>query len=196
MPDGDLLYIATDLKQYTHCPRITYYENCLPDFRPYTYLMEAGREAHEEERIRAARRTLRAYGLVAGERHVDVSLRSERLGLAGKVDEVIYVAGDPPLAYPVDYKLTDRLRPQHRLQIAAYALLIEDCWGVQAPEGFVYLIVRRRAERVKIDQELRQAVMDALTDIRQIVEWERMPPVVVSSRQCAVCEFRRICNDR
>lgn len=195
MPDGDLLYIATDLKQYIHCPRITYYENCLPDFRPTTYLMEAGKEAHEEERIRAARRTLRLYGLVEGERHADVPLRSERLGLAGKVDEVIVVAGEPPLAYPVDYKLTDRLRPQHRLQLAAYALLLEDCWGAQVLEGFVYLIVRRRAERVKIDAALRQAVLDALVDIRQIVEWERMPPAPADKHRCGVCEFRRICND-
>ncbi len=195
MPDGDLLYIATDLKQYIHCPRITYYENCLPDFRPTTYLMEAGREAHEEERIRAVRRTLRLYELAEGERHTEVSLRSEQLGLAGKIDEVIVVAGDPPLAYPVDYKLTDRLRPQHRLQLAAYALLLEDCWGARVEEGFVYLIVRRRAERVRIDAALRQAVLDALDDIRQIVEWERMPSAPADKRRCSVCEFRRVCND-
>ena len=44
---------VTDLKNYAHCPRVTFFEKCLPDVRPRVYAMDAGQEAHEEERARA-----------------------------------------------------------------------------------------------------------------------------------------------
>ncbi len=191
----DLLYIATDLKQYHFCPRITYYEKCLPDFRPETYSMLAGEEAHEREHTRALRRTLRAYHLVEGERHFDIHLRSLEMGLAGKIDEVVLAPGEPPRAYPVDYKLTERVQDQHRCQLAAYALLLEEQWRVVVEKGFVYLIPRRRAVEVLIDAALRESVYNTLLDIRFIAETETLPAPPASRRPCRTCEFRRVCND-
>ena len=190
----DLLYIATDLKQYHFCPRITYYEKCLPDFRPETYMMLAGEEAHERERARAVRRTLQAYRLVEGERRFDVSLRSLKLGLAGKIDEVVLAPGELPQAYPVDYKLIERVQDQHRCQLAAYALLLEEEWQVGVERGFIYLIPRRRAIEVIIDAALRKMVYTTLAEIRAIAERETLPPPP-NGRRCQTCEFRRVCND-
>lgn len=190
----DLLYIATDIKQYHYCPRITYYEKCLPDFRPQTYMMLAGQEAHERERARAVRRTLQAYHLAEGERHFDVSLRSAALGLAGKIDEVVLCPGEPPQAYPVDYKLIERVDDQHRCQLMAYGLLLEEQWGVKVERGFIYLIPRRRAVEVALDAPLREMVYDTLKAIRTIAEREVMPPPD-NRQKCPLCEFRRICND-
>lgn len=194
--ERDLLYIATDLKQYHFCPRITYYEKCLPDFRPQTYMMLAGREAHEREQARALRRTLHAYRLVEGERHFDVHLRSLTLGLAGKIDEVVLAPGDPPRAYPVDYKLTPQVQDQHRCQLAAYGLLLEEEWQVTVERGFIYLIPRRKAVEVIIDAPLREMVSHTLADIRAIAEREVLPPPPASRHPCQTCEFRRVCNDR
>jgi len=194
MSEGDWLYIATDLKDYAYCPRFVYYTKCLPDFRPRTFIMEAGKEAHEEEHRRAARRSLAAYGLGQGERIFDVALRSERLGIAGRVDEVVVQGSDPPLCFPVDYKLSNRVSPHHRLQLAGYALLLEDVWNATVRQGYIYLIARRRAEPVEIDEALRKKLFVALADIRRIAEREEMPPSAPASR-CRVCEFRRTCND-
>jgi len=192
--DLDLLYIATDIKQYHYCPRITYYEKCLPDFRPQTYMMLAGQEAHERERARAVRRTLQAYHLVKGERHFDVHLRSTALGLAGKIDEVVVCPDDPPQVYPVDYKLIDRVQDQHRCQLAAYGLLLEEQWGIRVERGFIYLIPRRRAVEVVLDAPLRETVYNTLEAIRTIASREVMPPPD-NRQKCPLCEFRRICND-
>ena len=47
MLDDDLRYPirVSDLKQWVYCPRVFYYQQCLPDVRPTTYKMKAGVEA-------------------------------------------------------------------------------------------------------------------------------------------------------
>jgi len=69
-------FLVTDLKQFAYCPRVVYYSYCLPLIRPVTYKMEAGREAHLDEKGREERRSLRAYGLREGERSFNLWLGS------------------------------------------------------------------------------------------------------------------------
>ncbi len=191
--DPNLLTV-TDLKQYDYCARILFYERCLPDFRPRTYKMDAGREAHEEESRLAARRTFHKLGLVNGERYFDVRLQSEQLGLDGIVDEII-VTQNPSAAYPVDYKLARQVSHHYKVQLAAYASLIEESWQLPTPWGYIYLIAQRKAEKVSLDSMLRTEAEATLVDIRQIIVQERMPPPTKQRSKCANCEFRRICND-
>lgn len=125
---------VTDLKQWRYCARVVWYRYCLPDVRPVTSLMAQGIAHHREEEGREERRSLRPYGLAAGERHFDVALRSERLGLRGRLDLAIAVPGraSPGAeAVVVEYKDSEqRPGPHFKLQLAAYALLLEEAWGL------------------------------------------------------------------
>lgn len=191
-----LPFKVTDLKQWVYCPRILYYHTCLPDIRPTTYKMQAGIEAGQAEEGREERRSLRAYGLSAGEREFNVRLSSERLGLRGEVDMVITVttpAGKEII--PVDYKLSRIAGPHFKLQLAAYALLLEEARGGEVRRGFLYSIPLRRAEAVPIDQTLRKKLLDTLAAMREVLETEKMPPPTPNIRKCVACEFRRFCND-
>ena len=189
---------VTDLKQYTYCPRIPYYQYCLPAVRPTTYKMEAGIRAQDGAEERERRRSLRAYGLAEGERHFNVSVASERLGVSGQIDLVIRhaVDGEERLV-PVDYKLSRREPGRHfKLQLACYALLLEEAWQLPVEDGFLYLIPARRAVRVPITTRLRNDVRRRLEEIRSMVLAERMPAVAAKQRsRCVDCEFRRFCND-
>ncbi len=209
---------VTDLKQWVYCPRVFYYQACLPDVRPVTYKMKAGVEAGRAEEGREERRSLRAYGLSEGEREFNVPVRSVRLGLRGEVDMVITTGKGEVI--PVDYKLSRIPGPHFQLQVAAYGLLLEemrgvnDCHealhcftqreygllleemrGVNVQRGFLYLIPERQAEEVRIDERLRKTVLAALDAMQRIVEREEMPPPTPNLRKCVACEFRRFCND-
>lgn len=182
----------TDLKQYSYCPRVLFFERCWPDFRPRTYKMDAGLEAHENESKLAARRTLGKLGLEQGERHFDVRLCSDQLGLHGIVDEIIVT---PTAAYPVDYKLARQPSPQYKVQLAAYGLLIEDQWNLPAPVGYLWLIGQRKVDRVVLDDTLREGAHTMLREMRMIIEQEKMPAPAQRRAKCRDCEFRRVCND-
>lgn len=194
----DTLCEVTDLKQWTYCPRVVYYRYCLPDIRPVTDLMEAGIASHTDESGREERRSLRTYGLTAGERMFDLGLRSAQLGLRGRLDLAIVVPNQAAgtEAIVVEYKESEMVdRPHFRLQLAAYALLLEETLKLPVRRGFLYSIPQRRAEPVMITPALRQKVTATAAALRQVVEGERMPASPASRRPCVSCEFRRFCND-
>jgi CRISPR-associated exonuclease Cas4 len=198
-PESGLIFTVTDLKQYAYCARVVFYTYCLPLLRPTTYKMEAGIVAHEKARERERRRTLSAYGLAAGERHFDVPLASQTLGLRGRIDLVIAMeagAGGARELIPVEYKQTTRRPgPHFRRQLAAYGMMLEEAWGGSVERGFVYSLVKRKAEEVAITARLRREVQEAVAAMREMVEQEAMPEPPRSRRPCVSCEFRRFCND-
>jgi CRISPR-associated exonuclease Cas4 len=193
------LFRVIDLKQYIYCPRLVYYHHCLPAIRPITYKMEAGLAAQDEEELRAARRSLRLYGLSRGECQSNVYLESETLGLKGQVDLVI-TTDDNPLAeaevIPVDYKLSGRQPGTHfKLQLVAYGLLLQEHYGLPARRGFLYSIPNRRAVEVAFTPTLRTRLAQALVEMQEVVSKEFMPEPTKQRAKCEVCEFRRFCND-
>lgn len=182
----------TLLKQYVYCPRVVYYETCTPGIRPMTYKMQAGAEAHERERNRAARRTLFAYQIPSGERHFDVRIVSPKLNLSGLIDEVVITDEE---AIVVDYKLAGWAGDNHLIQLAAYGLLVEEAFGRPVNRGFVYLLKARQFESVPLDEALRNSVFETLQNVQHIRLNEYMPPPVAEENKCSSCEFRRFCND-
>lgn len=189
---GEELVTITLLKQYTYCPRVVYYETCTPGVRPSTYKMQAGKQAHERERERAARRTLTAYQVSEGEHRFDVRLLSRRLNLSGLIDEVVLT---PDEAMVVDYKLAGWTGENHLIQLGAYSLMVEEAFNLPVHRGFIYLMKPRRFESVPIDEVLRNSVMETLKNIDRIRLYEYMPPPADQPNKCASCEFRRFCND-
>jgi CRISPR-associated exonuclease Cas4 len=192
---------VADLRQYAYCPRFLYYFYCLPDVRPLTFKMEEGEEQHLEEKEREKRRGLALYGLQVREaqaiKHFDVAVESERLRLRGRLDMVIELQGPEGRAlYPVEYKATRRAPgPQYRLQLAAYALLLEESWQAEAKQGFFLLVPLRKAVPVRLDKAAKAKAEQMVLSMHAIVSGELMPPPTTSAAKCAVCEFRRFCND-
>ena len=143
------------------------------------------------------RRSLRAYGLRAGERQFDVALTSARLGLSARIDLVITrPTAKGREAVVVDYKLSEREAPaNYKLQLAAYALLVEEVWGMPVRQGFLYHLPQRRAEAVPLTLPLRRKVSATVTAIRHAILSEQMPSPPTALGKCISCEFRRFCND-
>lgn len=185
---------VTDLKQWVYCPRILYYELCLPNVRPTTFKMEAGAEAGKSEEGRENRRSLRAFGLSEGRREFNVALVSERYGLRGKVDMVVWLeaAGE---VIPVDYKLSNTPGEHFQLQVMAYGLLLEELSGLAARRGFLYEIPSRQAVKIDLTGRLRDKLNRSLEAMHFMLHSEAMPVPTPNRNKCLACEFRRFCND-
>jgi len=190
---NDFELVVSDVKQYAYCPRIPFYRYVLPVERRATYKMEHGKAEHVNLERLESRRKLRRYGLEAGERLFNVSLRSHRLGLVGKLDLLIRTA---TADYPVEFKHTEGgVAANHRLQLAAYGLLVEEQFNRPADRGFVYLLPKDDVEVVEFGQEQRQAVVATLAAVRESVIAEEMPAATPIRARCVDCEFRNYCGD-
>jgi CRISPR-associated exonuclease Cas4 len=191
--DEPVIFTVTDLKQFAYCPRVFFFEQCLPRIRPRTGNMDVGKEEHEDEKERAVRRTIRRYDEEGGKRELDVRLYSSRLHLSGLLDELIITAQGELI--PVDYKLAERVGKNHQLQLTAYALLLEEAHGKRVERGAIYLIGKRKQESIKITPALRTTAERLLTAMFATLVHERMPEPVSEPAKCGGCEFRRFCND-
>lgn len=184
---------VSDIKQFVYCPRVVYFTYFLQQRRPTTYKMQEGNLEHEHVAELEERRSLKAYGLAEGERQFDVALYSDRLGLSGKLDMVILVANE---VIPVDFKNSGvGVGLNHKYQLTAYALLVEDRWGKPVRRGFIYLVPLKRAYEVVITPNMRLFVRRTVELIRDMIDGEYMPPATRQKSRCRDCEFQNFCNE-
>lgn len=184
---------ATDLKQWAYCPRIPFYHHVLPVRPAPTYKMSRGTDVQGAVEALERRRGFRGYGIREGERCFGIWLHSERLGLSGKLDLLILTAG---ACYPVDFKdTTGGPRRNHRLQLAAYALLAEDRFRRPAVDGFIYLVPEKRIVPLGLTEGDRDDVHQALASIRRMIEREALPDPTPVRARCSACEFQNYCGD-
>lgn len=194
MHAGELLPLrVNDLKQYEYCPRIVFYNTVMPLDRKVTFKMQRGTEAEFRLDALEKRRSLRRYKLGDGERRFHVWLRSERLGLSGKMDLLIISNQE---YFPVDFKYT-RGRPHrnHISQLAGYAVLAEEQYQTIIETAFIYLVPVGELVAIKITRELKDEVLDRLSSMREMILDEILPPPTQVRARCAECEFRNYCGD-
>jgi CRISP-associated protein Cas1 len=173
------------LHALAYCPRLFYLEEVeeirLADDRVY-----AGRELHA--------------GLADEEGEaVQVELTSEALGLTGKVDCLRRRDGSH---LPYEHKRGKPARdaankpeawPSDRLQVVAYAALIEEAFGQPVPEGRVRYHAANVTVRVPIDDRARADLRAAIDTARQLRASLERPPIAENERLCLHCSLAPVC---
>jgi CRISPR-associated exonuclease Cas4 len=183
----------TDLRQYSYCPRVVFYQYCTHLKRPETAKMRFGKEAHELAQLLENRRSLKRYGLHTGERHFSVRLQNEQLGLVGICDLAIVTSN---AVYPVEFKNTNQ-KPTvgHHLQMCAYALMLEYHYTLPCPHGYWHSIPNAYTYEVDFDSKLRHKTLKVLSTITAFVKDQRCPQPTPQRSKCVDCELSNFCAD-
>jgi CRISPR-associated exonuclease Cas4 len=118
------------------------------------------------------------------------TLRSSRLGLAGRPDHLVR-AGDALI--PVEQKPSARrLQPSHVMQVAAQCLLVEEVYGVRPPFGIVVLADSVR-EKVPFTRDLERRLLQTMADMRALIATETEPGPRWVAPKCQACSFVETC---
>lgn len=97
---------------------------------------------------------------------------------------------------PVEYKNSPGRGGEHvEIQLAAYGPLLAETTGLPAQRGFIYYIPERRSQEIILEAQLKANVEHTMAQIRAMVQAERTPTPTPARSKCAICEFRRFCND-
>jgi len=183
---------VTDIKQYIYCPRIIYFTYVCPVEKKITRKMQYGREAHLELDRLEKRRTFKRYNFKEGERKFHTGLYSLRLGLEGKLDVHIVAGGE---IFPVEFKYSSQGHSlNHKYQLIAYAMLLEEAYNKPVRYGFIY-IDDRKVIPIEVTPNARVFVKEILEKIRLIVSKESMPDKTLQKGKCIDCEYRNFCGD-
>lgn len=174
-----------------YCERLYYLEEVEglyeADDRVY-----AGRRLHEERvpKLDDDSRELRSF-----------EVSSDSLGLFGKVDAARIRDGDW-IAYEHKKGRCKRARdsdktptawPSDRLQVAAYAMLLEEQLGQPVTEGRIRYHQDNVTVRVPIDDAIRTEVRAAVEMMRRLRRSNDRPPVTDNENLCRRCSLRVVC---
>lgn len=126
-------------------------------------------------------------------------LESEKLGLRGKVDALRTREGQ---TIPYEHKRgrcyrDNNNKPQawesDRIQVLAYALLIEVELGIIVPEGRVRYHADNVLVHVPLDDQGRQDVLNCIDRARKLRMSSERPPVTTNERLCTRCSLSPVC---
>lgn len=187
------LLTVADLKQFAYCPRIFYFLNIQPMRPPSTGLMQRGKRLQGEFERLEPRRVLSRYGLEEARRHFSLTLTDPKVGLTGVAD--LLLEADDRLAV-VEFKASGAtLAENHRLQLAAYAMLAEHCFIRPCPTVFALFVDRREMDEFELDEALRNRVRECLGEMRTLLRTTDFPVPTSVRARCTNCEFRNFCGD-
>ncbi len=175
------------LHALAYCQRLFYLEE-VEEIRLADHRVFAGRELHAS--------------LAAdedGERS-QLELEDPALGLKGKVDAIRRRDGS---LLPYEHKRGRPRRnqetkapepwPSDRLQVIAYAVLIESAFGETIAEGRVRYHAENVTVRVPIDDQARLDLSDAIATANGLRQSTERPPVTENERLCTHCSLAPVC---
>lgn len=173
------------LHALAYCPRLFYLEE-VEEIRVADAAVFAGRELHA---------SLEADE--DGER-TQLELADPDVGLVGKVDAIRRRDGS---LLPYEHKRgrcrrdgpTASAWPSDRIQVIAYAVLIESAMGVTIPEGRIRYHADRVTVRIPIDVQARADLAASIAAARRLRESTERPPVAENERLCVRCSLAPVC---
>jgi len=199
--DVEEAYIsATDIKHYVYCPRIVYFEKILHVKPVLGSQQEEGVEEHMEYVKKELRRRDALYyspELTGAEKLLFIQLSSDRLRLRGSIDCIIKTVKREYI--PVEYKNMESNKGKawtdHKYQLTAYALLIEENYETVVKRGFINYMPEERVIGLEITPTMKRHVERILGHIRRMESGEELPPRRVSGRKCTGgCGYTWICR--
>lgn len=172
------------LHALAYCERLFYLEE-VEEIRIADAAVYAGRRLHEE--------------LAADEGEiVSLVLESSSLGIRGKVDCLRRRDGR---LIPYEHKRGHSAKsengpqawPSDRLQVCAYALLIEEHTGAPVEEARIRYHADNITVRVPVDEGAREDVQKAVARAQELSESVERPPITENERLCLRCSLAPVC---
>lgn len=171
-----------------YCERLFYLEE-VEEIRVADEAVFTGRDLHE---------TL-AEEDPSGTEFRNFDLASEHLGIVGRVDAFRRRGG---AWTPYEHKRGRSARGHggaseawdtDRLQVAAYAMLLEEATEEPVPEARVRYHETGATVRISVDTALREEVHRAVARARQLRNTIERPPVTSNPRLCTRCSLAPVC---
>jgi CRISPR-associated protein Cas1 len=163
------------------------------------YLEEVEEIRLADDRVFAGRRLHAELAEDESGEEVQIELTSAKIGLTGKVDCVKRRDGS---YLPYEHKRGKPAKslqggpepwPSDRLQIIAYAVLLEEAFGQPIPEGRVRYHAANVTVRVPIDDWARDDLEVAIKLARRLRNESERPPITDNPRLCASCSLSPVC---
>ena len=179
---------VTDIKHYLYCPRILYFEKVMHASPILGSQQEASKTIHEKLEEKEKRRKAALFyssQFETAQKMFRVPLESEKLKLRGNLDLLIYSNSE---YIPVEYKEMSsdkgKLWLDHKYQLTAYALLVEETHNTTVKRGIVNYVSEDLVIPCEISDGMKKYVRRIVVEVNRLVSDQALPPVSVPAKRC------------
>ncbi len=189
---------VSDVKQYLYCPKIIYFDHVLHVPKAPDQKLDTGKEKHDDLTGKEKRRKGAIFydpELDQAEKLFRIPLESSTLGLRGVLDYLIKTDREYiPIDYKFGYSHAGSVHLNHKYQLAAYALLVEDNFRTIVRRGYIHYNRDKINAKIDFTDEMRRRTQKMIREIGNIVEEETEPACTKNPGKCTDCEYRRYCE--
>ena len=124
----------------------------------------------------------------------ELRVESDELRLKGIIDQVhVYDADYVPFELKTGRTPSDGVWPSHRIQIAAYSLLLQEKFSKPIKEGFVFYLDTKEKRHISINPFMKQEVKQAVDEVISLLEGRELPDFCNNENKCRKCGLRATC---
>ena len=124
----------------------------------------------------------------------ELRIESEELRLKGIIDQVHVYGNDyVPFELKTGRTPSDGVWPSHRIQIAAYSLLLQEKFSKEVKDGFVVYLDTKEKRHIAINPFLKQEVKQIVDDVISLLESKELPDFCNNENKCRKCGLKETC---
>lgn len=181
------------LSEWLYCPRQPWFQHCLGLPPLQTLKMSEGLAAQSDFERLELRRTLHRYGLDGRKREFRPLLVSEILGLSGQPDLLLESASAIAV---VECKLTAaEPRDSDWLQLAAYAMLVEDVRRISVDQVMIYRLSDDTTIPKPFTEKWRERTQYWIGTVHSAIRDGLDPGPTAEPSRCHSCTWANFCGD-
>lgn len=126
----------------------------------------------------------------------ELSISSSELGIKGRIDQI----EDYEEYYcPIELKSGKAPREgawkDHQLQLAAYALMLEERFKRPAQKGIVYYLGSNTKVEQPINSFLKDELKELIKKVRELLDGTEIPDYAENKNKCERCGIKKKCYD-
>ena len=126
----------------------------------------------------------------------EIRIESQKLGLKGIID-VLEVFRDNlvPLELKTGKAPQEGVWPGHKIQLAAYMLLLSEKYSTNIKEGFIEYLDTKEKREIIMNPLLAEEVIQTTTEVKELLKNKQIPEICDNENKCAACGLKQQCYD-
>ena len=124
----------------------------------------------------------------------ELRIESDELKLKGIIDQVhVYDNEYIPFELKTGRTPSDGVWPSHRIQIAAYSLLLKEKFNKEIKNGFVVYLDTKEKRHIAFNPFMKEEVKQIVNDVMELLESNELPDFCNNENKCRKCGLRQTC---
>jgi CRISPR-associated exonuclease Cas4 len=126
----------------------------------------------------------------------ELKIISDNLGLIGKIDQLeLHKETVIPIELKTGSSPKNGIWPGHKIQIAAYALLLEDQYHKKVNTGSVIYLDQNIKRTIIINPFLKDEIIGLRKEVEQLLTSKQLPDFTENPNKCQKCGLKKQCYD-